>query len=268
MQGFCVVGVLDAIGFPVLTKPVRNVIISGLRLSGFSSGVIGFNTDGLDVHKVRSDQNTDYGIARFWSTRSSFSQNWTSGNGEAGLYLGDSPKGASVVRGNRSDHNGIGIFLRDSTGLTATGNTSWGNCIGILALNSGSGAQGDLPAGDMKITDNIVRANNLACPPHDDIPGYSGLGIALAGVHDVVVRDNGVSLHNSTHPSDLPKGGIVVFSTTFLGGADSTNNTVAENDVRENKPADIVWDGKGTGNTFKGNECKTLIPSSLGSCSK
>jgi len=244
------------------------VSISQLRLTGFADGVLGFNTKALTVQHVRADHNTGYGIARFESTHSDFSQNWTSWNGEAGIYMGDSPHAASVIRANQADHNGIGIFMRDSTDMTATQNQTWGNCIGILALNSGSGAPGDLPAGDYKIKNNTVTANNKACLPEDGIPGYSGLGIALAGVHDVVVRDNTVRSNSSSKASDLPKGGIVVFSTAFLGGADPTNNTVADNVARSNKPADIFWDGTGMGNKVKGNECKMAVPADLGWCSK
>jgi len=269
VEGLCVTGATDAAGNPDFTKPVKNVSISNLRLTGFADGVIGFNTKGLRVHDVRADHNSDYGIARFASTRSNFSENWTSWNGEAGLYLGDSPNAASVVLENKTDHNGIGVFLRDSTGITATDNSAWGNCVGILALNSGTdAAPWDLPAGNYKLKDNSIRANNKECPPADGHPGFSGLGIALAGVHDVLVKGNSVTNNNSTKASDLPKGGIVILSTKFLGGADPTNNTVVKNRLRHNTPADIFWDGTGTGNLVSMNKCHTAIPGNLGWCSQ
>ena len=269
MEGLCAVGAFDSLGAPDPTKPVKNVSISQLHLTGFTDGVFGLNTSGLMVSGVRSDHNTGYGIARFASTRSRFTGNWVSWNGEAGLYMGDSPNAASMIQGNRADHNGIGIFIRDRPGLPATHNQPWGNCIGIFALNSGGGAApGDLPAGDYKITNNKVWANNMECPAADGHPGFSGLGIALAGVHDVVVRDNTVSTNRSTQASDLPKGGIVVFSTAFLGGADPTNNTVAGNNLHNNKPADIFWDGSGTGNKVMNNMCMTAIPGNLGWCTR
>jgi len=233
MEGLCAVGAFDSLGNPDPTKPVKNVSISRLHLTGFSDGVLGFNTNGLMVNGVRSDHNTEYGIARFVSTHSRFTGNWVSWNGEAGLYMGDSP-----------------------------------NAIGIFALNSGGGAPGDLPAGDYKITKNKVWANNMKCPAADGRPGFSGLGIALAGVHDWSSGTNTVTNNSSTQASDLPKGGIVVFSTAFLGGADPTNNTVAGNKVRNNTPADIFWDGTGTGNMVTNNRCMTAIPGNLGWCTK
>ena len=163
VEGLCVSGEVDLQGNPVLTNPVRDVRISRLRVTGFSdSGVIGFNTAGLRVQSVRSDHNGGYGIARFVSTGSRFSANWVSYNGEAGLYLGDSPHAASTVRDNRADHNGFGIFLRDSTDIIATDNNVWGNCVGILAINDGHGPSDT--GSSFVIQDNKVTANDAACP--------------------------------------------------------------------------------------------------------
>jgi hypothetical protein len=264
VEGLCVVGSVDNNG-NAAGPPVVGVSISDLRTTGFSdSGIIGFNTSGLTVREVRSDHNGGYGIARFQSTGSVFRDNWASWNSEAGLYMGDSPNGFSVIADNRTDHNGNGIFMRDSTHLTATGNKSWGNCVGILALNSGSGAPGDKPAGNYRISDNQVWANNKVCPPSDG-PPTSGIGIALAGVHNTLVADNTVNRNASTAPS-IAKGGIVIISTLSLGGANPTDNTVRDNSAHANKAADIFWDGTGLGNKVRHNDCATAIPGNLGWC--
>lgn len=265
VEGLCVVGAVDPTTGNAAGPPVVGVSISDLRTTGFSdSGIIGVNTSRFTVREVRSDHNGGYGIARFQSTGSVFSDNWTSWNGEAGLYMGDSPNGYSIVRDNRTDHNGYGIFMRDSTHLTATDNKSWGNCVGILALNSGGGAPGDQPAGNYRISDNQVWANNMACPANGG-PPTSGIGIALAGVHDTLVVDNTVNGNASTSPS-LAKGGIVIISTLSTGGANPTNNTVRDNRAHGNKPSDIFWDGSGFGNKVVDNECSTAIPGNLGWC--
>jgi hypothetical protein len=41
------------------------------------------------------------------------------------------------------------------------------------------------------------------------------------------------------------------------------NNTISDNELRNNSPADIVWDGAGTGNKFRDNDCRTSIPPGL-----
>jgi nitrous oxidase accessory protein NosD len=264
VEGICVAGALDNNG-NANGPAVVGVKVSDLRVTGFSdSGVIGLNTSQLKVQRVKADHNGGYGIARFQSIGSVFSENRTSWNGEAGLYMGDSPNGYSAVRDNKSDHNGIGIFMRDSTHLTATGNQSWGNCVGILALNSGSGAPGDLPAGNYRITDNQVWANNMACPGGQH-PPLSGMGIALAGVHNTLMSDNKVNGNSTTDPS-IAHGGIVIISTAFLGGANPTNNVVRDNSAHGNRPADIFWDGSGFGNKVVANNCRRAVPGSLGWC--
>lgn len=139
--------------------------------------------------------------------------------------------------------------MRDSTGLTATHNQSWGNCIGIFALNSGAGAApGDLPAGDYKIT------NKQGLGQHHGVPaGWWPSWPLQSGYRSGRCPRRGrAGQHGEqqpVHPSlGSAQGGIVVFSTAFPGGADPTNNTMAGNNLHNNTPADIFWDGTGTGN--------------------
>lgn len=264
IEGLCVAGQLDSMGNPVTSNPVRDVEISDLRTTGFSdSGIIGFNTEGLDVEHVRSDHNGGYGIARFVSTDSLFAHNSVSFNGEAGLYMGDSPNADSVVRDNTADHNGFGIFLRDSTKIVAEDNNSWGNCVGILALNTGQGGTGPTGAGLHTIENNTVTANDQACPGSHDGPPTSGIGIALVGVLGTKVIDNDVSGNKPSGPS-LASGGVVLVS-----GATSppNNNLIKDNSLENNKPQDIFWDQTGTGNRVSGNDCDTAVPGNLGWCS-
>lgn len=269
VEGFCALGKVDSNFNPDLTMPVKNVSISDLRVTGFSdTGVLGLNTRGLHVDNVRADHNGGYGIARFNSTDSLFEENWASSNGEAGLYMGDSPHANSVLRNNKSDHNGFGLFMRDSTDLAAIGNQVWDNCVGILALNSGHGAPGDLPAGDYRIANNTVWDNDTACPASSEHaqPPLSGLGIALAGVHDTLVTGNTVRDNKPGGPTAF-SGGIAIVSDKQSGGADPTNNTVRDNDLHNNKVVDIFWDGTGSGNRIRDNDCATTQPPHLvGAC--
>lgn len=266
VEGLCPVGALDSQGNPITSKPVVNVRILDLRLTGFSdSGVIGFNTKGLRVSDVKADHNGGYGIARFQSTNSVFQDNWASWNGEAGLYMGDSPHANSVLRDNKADHNGFGLFMRDSTNLQAYGNQTWGNCIGILALNSGMGAPGDLPAGNYTIAGNSSWANDKECPASQGQPALSGIGIALAGVHNTAVVGNRVR-DNRPGGASLVSGGIVMISTKAMGGTNPTFNAILNNFAKHNKPADIVWDRTGFGNLVRNNNCVKAIPGNLGWC--
>lgn len=266
-DGLCAIGVVDSQGNPNFHHPVRNVTVANLRVTGFSqgTGVDGFNTKGYHVKRVYADHNGGYGIARFASTNSVFEKNHASFNGEAGLYMGDSPNANSILRDNVADHNGFGLFMRDSTRLTAVGNTVFGNCVGILALNSGQGAPFDKPAGDYLITGNKAIANDKACPA-DEGPALSGIGIALAGVHNTLVTRNTVLFNRPGGPSAF-SGGIVLASTKAEGGSDPNFNIVVRNTAKHNQPADIFSDGTGKGNIVKRNNCNTAIPGNRGFCS-
>ena len=266
IHGFCLFGATDSKFNPIFSDRLEDASVSHMRFTGFSGiGVVGFNTDHLSVTHVRSDHNGQYGIARFASIHSVFAHDSASWDGEAGLYLGDSPNGDSVVRDSWSDHSTFGIFLRDSTELTARDNHVWGNCVGLMALNTGGEAPFDIPAGDYRITGNTVWANDKACPAGEDGPALSGLGILLAGVHDSVVRDNTVNNNKPGGPT-LGSGGIAIVSTKSMHGTDPTNNTVADNKAHHNVPADIVWDKTGSGNVVRGNDCAKAIPDNLGWC--
>jgi hypothetical protein len=104
----------------------------------------------------------------------------------------------------------------------------------------------------------------MACPASGG-PPTSGIGIALAGVHDTLVLHNKVNANASANPS-IAKGGIVILSTKSSKGADPTYNTVLDNTAHGNKPSDIFWDGTGSGNKVRHNHCATSIPATLGWC--
>ena len=58
---------------------------------------------------------------------------------------------------NTSWDNGLGIFLRDVSNGSATGNHVVGNCTGILLLANAPG-----PVTDWTVRHNIVRRNDKA----------------------------------------------------------------------------------------------------------
>jgi hypothetical protein len=119
------------------------------------------------------------------------------------------------------------------------------------------------PLSDWKAEGNTANRNNGACPASDEFPALSGTGILLGGTHAVEATGNRVFGNRPAIESSL-SGGIVVASTTSLGGADPTDNVVSGNVAFHNRPADLVWDGTGHGNRFTRNSCAVSNPS--GSC--
>ena len=259
LNGVCVLGDLD--DQMNVRKMVTGDSIVNFTIQDFQggNGVFGFGTDKLSVTHVTALRNSVYGIARFASKRSRIAHNVARDSLEAAIYVGDSPNADTTVADNLTTGSGIGLFVRDSTGVTVEENRATGNCIGVLALNTGMGA---IAAGNYRVRDNQVTENNKACPAMEG-PETSGLGIVLAGTHDVRVDENRVRGNKPTGPSPLGSGGIAVISTKDSGGADPVNNAVIDNTALDNTPYDLLYDGKGSGNRFEDNRCHTSPPPGL-----
>jgi parallel beta-helix repeat protein len=255
LDGFCVHGQFDA-KFN-LKSPVSNVRISGFTVRDFTSiGVVFFGASSPRADNNSALHNAEYGITAFVSTNDRFTNNIANDNGEAGIYVGDSPHANAVVSNNVANGNNNGIFIRDASGASGApgrvvNNDVRGNCIGILFLDTGSG-NAHWNAGG-----NTANANDKFCPPEDG-PAISGVGIAVGGARDVNVHDNLVNNNVPSKPADVA-GGIVVASVA----GPPANVTVKNNTAHRNQPADLVWDGSGTGITFVANDCTTSIPAGL-----
>jgi nitrous oxidase accessory protein NosD len=258
-NGICVTGRLDKKGNVV--RAVAHVKVTGFEVRGFSgSGVVGFGTDDFRAWHIKAVGNKEYGVTSFHGTNSRLTDNDATGSGEAGIYLGDSPKARGWVGHNNAWNNAIGVLVRDSTGVTVAGNRADGNCAGILSVNTGEGA---IAGGDMTLRDNRANGNSRHCAAEEDVPPLSGIGIGLAGVHNVKVTHNTADGNRKTGAS-IASGGIAVFSTKSIGGADARDNRVVGNEALGNRPYDLFWDRKGKNNVFKNNKHSTSSPANLG----
>jgi parallel beta-helix repeat protein len=255
-SGVCVIGKVDSSGNVI--RYVRGDVVTNLTLLSFgANGVFGYGTAGLQVSHVAAIHDGGYGIARFVSTGTTLEHNVVSGNAEAGLYIGDSPDADTVVRDNRSDANGYGVFVRHSHQVLVTDNEMSGNCLGVLVLDDGQPGG----AGNVQVTDNNVHNNNRFCPPSGEGPALSGGGVVLVGATQTTVASN--SVNENDHGGTLGSGGIVLRSAAPFGGSDTIGDTVRDNGAHQNAPADILWDGSGHGNRFIENECATSMPNHL-----
>ena len=262
VDGICIAGAFDPetgeLGDPVVGTKVERILVDGF--SGF--GVILLNAKRSTVAQVQARNNEGYGISGFVLSGIKLLHNWSHDNVEPGFYVGDSPNAHAKIIGNRADHNEIGIFLRDASKGVVRQNRVHDNCAGIVVLETGAPD----PAGQWRVKDNRVRRNNEACEgePEEGEPGLSGIGIALAGADQVLVKHNQVR-GNQPSGDSLVSGGIVVFSTAdpSIGGDDPNDNRVVGNSLHNNEPFDILWDGTGVGNLFDGNHCNTSDPSSI-----
>jgi Right handed beta helix region len=237
--------------------PVYNDTVTGMYVTGFAAvGVFGYGTYGLTVQRVAAFNDGAYGIARFESTKSLFASNITVGNSEAGLYVGDSPNAAAVVRDNVTRDNALGIFVRHARGVTVVNNRATGNCQGVLVLDDGEPGG----AGNAVIQNNSVFRNNKFCPANEEAPPLQGGGILLLGATQTKVTSNSVK---GNRGAQLNSGGIVVLSAAPFQGSDPQFDTIARNTAFRDKPADLRWDGSGNNVSFVANHCATSIPAGL-----
>jgi hypothetical protein len=239
--------------------PVSNDTVTALKVTGFpASGVFGYGTDGLRVTRVVASNDGGYGIARFVSDETVFADDTAIGNSEAGLYVGDSPFADTVVRDNRTFGNQFGIFIRHARHVTVTGNHLTGNCQGIFVLDDGQPGG----AGNAAIRGNSVVRNNKLCPKSEESPvPLQGGGILLLGATHTLVARNSVAGNTG---EQINSGGIVVASAHALTGGSNPNfDTISGNTAYRDHPADLIWDGTGTGVTFTGNHCATSLPPGL-----
>jgi len=239
--------------------PVRNDTVTGMLVTGFpGNGVFGYGTSGLQVTWVMAIDDGGYGISRFESTRTLFAHDVAIGNDEAGFYVGDSPDADTVVRDDQAFGNLFGIFIRHAREVLVTGNRLSGNCQGILVLDDGQPGG----AGSAVIRSNSVASNNKFCPKSGDTPvDFQGGGILLLGATHTLVTRNIVTGNSG---KQINSGGIVVASAKALTKGSNPNfDTILGNLALRNHPADLIWDGTGTGVRFRANVCRTSIPAGL-----
>lgn len=242
---------------------VEDVTISDLTITGFKDGFASFAFCAEDTkftHLIASD-NGEYGIFANTSTGTYISHTIAGNNGEAGFYIGDSPDADATLKKNVAYGNNNGFFLRDAAHGKLIKNKSFGNCVGVLVLNTDETAQQPpLPAVDAKdwiLKGNSIVANNRACAGGGDEPPLSGIGIGIAGAFDIRVLGNDV-LGNRADPSVTSEfsGGVVV-------AEGSRGTRVGFNTVLGNDPFDLLWDGTGEDNQFFANDCLTSQPDGL-----
>ncbi|MEA2375989.1 MAG: hypothetical protein QOD53_2452 [Thermoleophilaceae bacterium] len=257
--GICVHGKvsLGANG-PVADSIVNKVKVSGFTVRGFGAdGILIFGASKTTVRNTRLLNNGGYGVFANTSSGTHFVSDTAKNNGEAGFYIGDSPKANALVRHSiaRGNH-GAGVFMRDAETGVVEHNLLTGNCIGAFVLADAPG-----PSGHWKIRSNTVFKNNKACEadPAEGNPPLSGLGIALSGANDTLVQGNTVKGNSNVNPS-VSTGGIVIQKGS--GGTLPKNDTVRGNTAKNNKPFDIDWDGTGSVK-FKNNTCGASKPPGL-----
>jgi parallel beta-helix repeat protein len=252
--GFCVLGDVN-FQTGAVSDYVQDVTISGFTIRGFEGfGIVALGARDAKFEKNRAFDNGEYGITAFASKGTQVLANTTSGSGEAGIYIGDSPRANATVAANDTYGNLFGIFVRNARGGSISANHVHNNCVGMMFLADAPG-----PAGNFGVRANAVRNNTRSCPAGEEGPSLSGVGIALWGARDMEIEGNTILDNVPSGPSEF-HGGVAL--VRGFGGTAPKDNLVRGNTILRNRP-DIFWDKSGSGNRFVGNVCRTSEPKRL-----
>jgi parallel beta-helix repeat protein len=272
VNGICVADV-DSEGN--ILRTVNDVRVTGFTVHGFQGvGIVfaGTNRPRAD-HNVAAN-NSGYGITAFGSTNGLYEYNVSYGSHDAGFYVGDSPHANFTVQNNTAFADLWGILIRDSIGGHIRDNELYGNCAGLVFLNTGT-IEG---VRNWRASHNISRGNDNYCASKDTgLPfTLTGTGILIAGGDHILLRENRVRQNQPGGNPDIINGvpfagGIVVVSTAnisvFQGsgyyGSVAAHNLILNNTVLGNRPFDLVYDRQGSGNRFVSNTCETSSPRRL-----
>ena len=252
--GFCVRGNVNLQTGDV-SDYAQDVTITGFTVRNFEGfGIVALGARDATFARNRTFNNAEYGITSFTSTGTRVLFNVTGRSGEAGIYIGDSPRANARVVGNETYGNLFGIFVRNALGGSIGANSVHNNCMGMMFLADAPG-----PAGEFAVRANSVRKNTRLCPAGEEAPPISGVGIGLLGARGMDIQANNIFDNVPSGPTAF-RGGVVV--VRGLEGTAPENNVVRGNEILRNRP-DIFWDKSGSGNRLRGNVCKTSRPGGL-----
>jgi plastocyanin len=223
--------------------------------------------DGFRGSYLTSYNSGDYGIYSFASQHGVFEDSWASGSRDSGFYIGQCKPCHQTIRRVKATLSGLGYSGTNAGGdLLITDSEWWDNYGGGITPNT-LDSEENPPQQDIVITNNYVHGNQNRSAPYKD-PAFAsvyGMGIAVAGGEDDVVKNNRVEDHLYFGIVVLPIPGIgpgPVPDAPVTGNFYPTkNNRVEGNKVSGSGVADLaLGTAAGGGNCFDGNEYETSLP--------
>ncbi len=270
----------DADNGILVTSNGDGFALSDLTVRGFEeNGVLLVGVDGFELSRVVAEHNGEYGLFPVRSSRGTIKDCSASGHTDTGIYVGQSEN--VEVRNSTTFDNVIGIEVENSSDIRVTGNRTWGNTAGILAVL--------LPGLSVKTSADVLLARNEARDNNRENAGAPGefesfvprgSGILIVGPDRVTVDGKAVTGNGFV--------GIGVASTVVLGalaglppeafaaiepnpdGARIISNTVRGNGGSPPSipipGADLFWDGSGVGSCWDKNQFGSSVPAALPGC--
>ena len=244
-EGICVLGDVNLENGELSGSRVSDVSVSGFTVRDFDEAAIeAVGASNATITGNRAVRIGDTGIGTFLSVGTKIFTNVTRGPGETGI--GTFEAANTRISGNYlSGHSFVGIFVgADSQQGFISANRVHDNCAGIIFFAEPPG-----PPADFEVKGNTGEDNRRGC----------GIGIGLFGARTVEVAGNNIS-GNIPNGQNSFSGGVAVAGNGE--GVAPRNNTVLANNFGNNRP-DIRWDGTGSDNVFRPNNCDTSVPARL-----
>jgi hypothetical protein len=264
--GICFHGTVDGTDGPTAhaTAFTKGGHLTGFRISGFTVDVSLSATDRAHVDGVVLTDSGRYGLTDTVSKNTVVERSEIDNSARSAIYVGNYniPHANALIKGNVVNAGAYGISAYDTSGVTVTGNVVRGSCSGFFGFSDSL----RIPGGDfLTVTQNSFIGNNANCPGQYGFPeAVQGAGVLLVGNSQATVTDNVITGNSG---SGLLSGGVDVLSSRSFDPAENEDEsaiTVTGNVVHDNGPADLVWDGAGTGIQLTGNVCGTSLPA--GNC--
>jgi hypothetical protein len=191
---------------------------------------------------------------------------YVSGAADGAYYIGECKPCGATITNVVAERSAVGYSGTNSSGVLIRDSVWRGNGAGIVANTYANEA---LPpeARTTVVRNTITRSGRERVPIRTALAGFVGIGVALAGGNENVVRNNRVT--------DSERYGVAVFSTaryvTFNPRAREPgprwrahDNRVTGNVVSGSGQADLALaSGAGLRNCFAANKATTTLPRQL-----
>jgi parallel beta-helix repeat protein len=250
--------------------------IDGFQLRGLyilnyrQNGVKLYGVNHFNISYGRYKNNQQYGIFPSHSSNGQIELNEVSGANDTGIYIGQSID--VLIKHNHIRDCTVGVEVENSSRVTVRENAAVLNSTGIL-VDVLPGLDVTLTR-DVTVSDNVLTSNNRPNPstnPADLLTQLpSGIGLLNIGGDRVLVKNNVLTKNNSAGIAILQLPPAIASLDPRIDPIPDhnqvLNNVALHNGANPNPKLaplpgrDLLWDGSGTQNCWKGNIFKTAFP--------
>jgi parallel beta-helix repeat protein len=239
----------------IVVGNARNTTVGNNDVRSYPRGVLVEESTGTRVLSNDITDSTVLATGLVESPGTKILSNDISRSGESGIVIfgPERANNDAKVLGNNISGGAWGMYVANSKGGFIAANTIHDNCAGMFFEANGF-QKG--PVSGFEVKANTVENNTHSCRAAQFGRNFSGIGIVLHGAREMEVTGNQISGNVPTGPTRISGGVVVAVNPYRKGDPKPMNNSVIGNHFGRNKP-DIFYDGSGSGNRFRANNCNS-----------